>query len=69
MVKRRTGLINKKFAFQHILPNNVKVKQLDTTKSASGNIPTKIIKDSVDVCVNHCLHASMKFGGICHASF
>ena len=45
MIKRKTGLINKKFAFQHILPNNVskQVKQLDTTKSTSGNIPTKII--------------------------
>ena len=78
MTKRMTGLRNKKFAFQHILPNNVskQVKQLDRTKSPSGNIPTKIIKDSIDVCVSQltdCLNTSiydgsfpktMKFGDV-----
>ena len=61
-----------------MLPNNVskQVKQIDTTRSGSGNIPTKIIKDSIDVYVNqltYCLNASiydcsfpktMKFGDV-----
>ena len=64
MIKNKAGVINKKIVFQHILPENVckQVKQLDTTKSASGNIPTKIIKDSIDVCVNQltdCLNTSI----------
>ena len=67
-----------KFNFEHIFPEEVlkKVKQLDDSKSASGDIPTKIIKDTIDISVNKitdCFNASihecsfpkaMKFGDI-----
>ena len=53
-----------KFAFQHILPENVyeQVKKLDPNKSSSGEIPTKIIKDTINISCNHitdCLNASI----------
>ena len=52
------------------------IKQLDESKSASGDIPTKIIKDTVDICKNKitdCFNTSiydcnfpnlMKFGDV-----
>ena len=46
MIKSAYGENANKFEFQHILPETVykQVKQLDESKSASGDIPTKIIK-------------------------
>ena len=53
-IKYNIGEIVNKFEFEHILPGYVyeKIKQLDASKSSSGKIPTKIIKDSVDICCN-----------------
>ena len=50
--KYNIGEIANKVEFEHILPGYVceKIKQLDASKS--GKIPTKIIKDSVDICCN-----------------
>ena len=54
MIKSVYGENTTKFEFQHILPENVyeQVKQLDASKSISGNIPTKIIKESIGICCN-----------------
>ena len=45
------GEIENKFEFHHILPEEVytKVKQLNESKSASGDIPTRAIKDTIDI--------------------
>ena len=51
-IKYNIGEIVNKFELEQILPEYVydKIKQLDASKS--GKIPTKIIKDSVDICCN-----------------
>ena len=69
MIKNKIGNIQNKFELQHILPEVVhkQVKLLDASKSASGNIPTKIIKNSINIYVNQltdCLNTS-----ICEGTF
>ena len=64
MINSKISDTGKKFAFQHIFPENVydQVKKLDPSKSSSGNIPTKIVKDSINISCNHitdCLNASI----------
>ena len=52
MIMDKLGEVDNKFEFQQILPEIVykQVKQLDASKSSSGKIPTKIIKDTIDLC-------------------
>ena len=49
IIKSKVGNVEKRFKFHHIVPKEVfnKVRQLDESKSASGDIPVKIIKDTI----------------------
>ena len=52
IIKSSIGVIDIKFEFQHILPETVlnEVNKLGASKSASGHIPTKTIKDYINIC-------------------
>ena len=63
-IKSNVAITGNTFNFEHIVPEEVlkKVKQLDPSKSTSGGIPTKIIKDTIDTCNNKitdCFNASI----------
>ena len=64
IIKSKIGNIEKRFKFHHIIPEEVfkKVRQLDESKSTSGDIPVKIIKDTINICCNKitdCLNSSI----------
>ena len=63
-IKSHFGEIENKFEFHHILPEDIfeQVKLLDESTSSGGNIPTKVLKDSVNVYCNYltdCFNASV----------
>ena len=63
-IKSHFGEIVNKFVLQHIFPEDVyeQIKQLDESKSSSGNIPTKVLKGSVKIYCNQltdCFNTSV----------
>ena len=58
---------DKKFEFQHILPETLKskVNTLDASKSTGGNIPINMIKETIDLIIaplTDCLNSSINDG-------